>query len=190
MQDGHTRGWHTGHALLTKRWLVRYIISVAAALSKTRNFLGLTVKTDFQLTPRQKRGHQRPRTFFTVSVHSTVEAKNNRKIVRNKFKPQRLNRAGTFVWILLITWISSGTTIRNLLRNHYSKSFKNVAFSILEAFFECLKSNFFGQKNYLSCPFDFVLHHWNKIFDFDASSFPDFHIFSYLSAHCVGALIL
>ena len=33
--------------------------------------------------------------------------------------------------------------IRNLLRNHYSKSFKNVAFSILEAFFECLKSNFF-----------------------------------------------
>ena len=182
MQDGHTRGWHTGHALLTKRWLVRYIISVAAALSKTRNFLGLTVKTDFQLTPRQKRGHQRPRTFFTVSVHSTVEAKNNRKIVRNKFKPQRLNRAGTFVWILLITWISFGTTIR--------KVSKTLLLAFWKHFLNVLNQTFFWQKNYLSCPFDFVLHHCNKIFDFDASSFPDFHIFSYLSAHSVGALIL
>ena len=49
-------------------------------------------------------------------------------------------------WILLIAWISSG-----------SKSFKNVDFSILEAFFECLKTNCFGQKNYFSCPFYFVL---------------------------------
>ena len=138
MQDGHTRGWHTGHALLTKRWLVRYIISVAAALSKTRNFLGLTVKTDFQLTPRQKRGHQRPRTFFTVSVHSTVEAKNNRKIVRNKFKPQRLNRAGTFVWILLITWISFGTTIR--------KVSKTLLLAFWKHFLNVLNPTFLGRK--------------------------------------------
>ena len=174
MQDGHTRGWHTGHALLTKRWLVRYIISVAAALSKTRNFLGLTVKTDFQLTPRQKRGHQRPRTFFTVSVHSTVEAKNNRKIVRNKFKPQRLIRPCLrLLNFTYIAWISSGTTIR--------KVSKTLILAFWKHFLNVLKPTVLGRKIIFHVP---SILFWNKSFDFDTNNtypasliFTFFHIF-------------
>ena len=170
MQDGHSRGRQTGHALLTKRWLVRYIISVAAALSKTRNFLGLTVKTDFQLTPRQKRGHQRPRTFFTASVHFYSRPKK----WKNSAKQIQTSKANPTV----LTFVEFYLHRLNLLRNHYSKSFKNVDFSLLEAFFERLKTNCFGQKNYLSCPFYFVLK--QKSFDFDTNNtYPASLIFTF-----------